>query len=242
MSKIFVTFFLFISVSAFSQSAIRARQYAKEYGKTLMDKYGTSSATNLQTEVTDAEADGEDYVMEIEVTWEDKEGAIIKDAVTCVIKGVLTVKSDGTNKRFSESYRNDAIKKIAKGKSRGELLEKIGNKIVENKTKTPEYPSSPDGPFKYNLFNNNGKDFMIFMQPLNDSQGSSDIEILSLKSASHYWIVTKTGQRWKSVYLTISGTDSNGIDFNENFTIYPFKNYKLLVKSNGHFELTELQY
>jgi hypothetical protein len=242
MSKIFVAFFLFISVSAFSQSAIRARQYAKEYGKILIEKYGTSSATNLQTEVAEAETDGEDYVMEIEVTWEDKEGAIIKDAVTCVIKGVLTVKSDGTNKRFSETFRNDAIKKIAKGKSRGELLEKIGNKIVENgKAKTPNYSTNPEGPFQYNILNNNGKSFMLIVQP--DKGGStSDIEVFKLPTSYNYQTITKSGIKWNAAFISITNYSSNDVSVTDTFVIYPFKNYKLIVNSDGHMQLTELQY
>lgn len=127
--KIFIILLLTFSIKGFCQSRIKAKQYANEYGQYLMSKYGTSSGKNCITEIDDIEIEQNGFIMELTTSWDDKWGAIFKDEIKCIIKGVLTINFDGTNKKFKESYRNDAFDKIAKGKENDKLLTE-GAKII----------------------------------------------------------------------------------------------------------------
>jgi hypothetical protein len=121
------------SIKGFCQSRIKAKQYANEYGQYLMSKYGTSSGKNCTTDIDDIEIEENGFVMELNTSWDDKWGAIFKDDIKCNIKGVLTINFDGNNKKFKESFRNDAFNKIAKGKENDRLLTEGAKIIFSNK-------------------------------------------------------------------------------------------------------------
>ena len=229
----FLLCFVLLHNVTFAQSSIRAKQYATEYGKSLMNTYGTGDAKNCTTVVVEAETEGSDYIMEIEVSWEDKEGAIFKDDVKCIIKGVLTVKADGTNKRFSETYRNDAFAKIARGQKRLELIEKVGKKVIENSNNTPSY-SNTNGPFTYTFYNNNNKTIVTTIIPSNGDNTKSELYLIGSKS--EYQTITKEGSIWNSATFGISA--EGGV---KKFTVYPGNIYKIVPNGDGSYYLIVLK-
>ncbi len=135
MKKI-IPFLVLLSVQIlYGQSEIRVRQYAQEYGKELAAKFGTKKAENIQTETKQAEAENNRYIIEMETTWDDYEGYLLRDKVKCLIRGVLTTNFDGGDKKFNETYRNEAFKKIEAGKIKKEnwepILQDVGKNILE---------------------------------------------------------------------------------------------------------------
>lgn len=66
----------------------------------MVSKYGTKKATNINTTTQDAEIENNQYVIELETTWDDYEGYLYKDKVNCIVRGVLTTNLDGSNKNL----------------------------------------------------------------------------------------------------------------------------------------------
>lgn len=128
---LFVPFF-----ACYGQSRIKAKQYASENANKIMSDFGSSKAYNLTHEITDIETEGEKFIIEMTIKWNDEEGVIMVENAFCEIRGVLTIDFDGSNKKWQETYRNNAVNLVQKSKSNrknwSEIAIKASEKIIEN--------------------------------------------------------------------------------------------------------------
>lgn len=136
MKKYILFLLVFPFFTCFSQSRIKAKQYASENANKIMADLGSSKAYNLTHEITDIETENEKFIIEMDIKWNDEEGVIMVENAFCEIKGVLTINFDGTNKKWEETYRNNAVNLVQKSKTNrkswGELAIKASEKIIEN--------------------------------------------------------------------------------------------------------------
>jgi len=247
MKKGFLFFILITNISIVcAQSRIRANQYAQEYGIQLMNTKGTSDAKNCQTEITDFEIDGQDYVMEIDVKWDDKAGAIFIDNVVCQIKGVLTIKFDGTNKRFSQTYKNSAFDEIDKGKRNGTILSGLVGAALSSKSSSSQsttqssYSSSSNSEsrYQYNIKNEDTQKVKFYLAEYESGLGK-EINLLSIEPSNYYNHFVKYGNSWSYAFIRIITTSNTGSNIVKEYKIYPGNFYSIKYNPNGYYDIYE---